>query len=102
MITCKLLDRRQIIFLYLLTAPQLGTALPAIMQLAVTLSCNAEPRTPPSKMQLANILSTEALFYACILPFIAFFGSFAFFMYPLREVLHPTGVRTWRSLPTRP
>ena len=41
--------------------------------------------------QLANVLSTEALFYACILPFIAFFGSFAFFMYPLRDVLHPTG-----------
>ena len=41
-------------------------------------------------MQLANILSTEALFYACILPFIAFFGSFAFIMYPLRDVLHPT------------
>jgi ATP/ADP translocase len=41
-------------------------------------------------MQLANILSTEALFYACIFPFIAFFGSFAFIMYPLRDVLHPT------------
>ena len=41
-------------------------------------------------LQLANVLSTEALFYACILPFIAFFGSFAFIMYPLRDVLHPT------------
>lgn len=41
--------------------------------------------------QLANVLSTEALFYACILPFIAFFGAFAFIMYPLRDVLHPTG-----------
>lgn len=41
-------------------------------------------------VQLANILSTEALFYACIFPFIAFFGSFAFVMYPLRDVLHPT------------
>ena len=41
-------------------------------------------------LQLANILSTEALFYACIFPFIAFFGSFAFIMYPLRDVLHPT------------
>ena len=47
-------------------------------------------------MQLANILSTEALFYACILPFIAFFGGFAFFLYPLREALHPTGPRTCR------
>ncbi len=42
-------------------------------------------------MQLANVLSTEQLFYACILPFIAFFGAFAFIMYPLRETLHPTG-----------
>ena len=41
--------------------------------------------------QLANILSTEALFYACIFPFIAFFGSFAFVLYPLRDTLHPTG-----------
>ena len=42
-------------------------------------------------LQLANVLSTEALFYACIFPFIAFFGSFAFVLYPLRDVLHPTG-----------
>lgn len=42
-------------------------------------------------VQLANVLSTEQLFYACILPFIAFFGAFAFIMYPLRETLHPTG-----------
>ena len=41
--------------------------------------------------QLANVLSTEALFYACIFPFIAFFGSFAFILYPLRDTLHPTG-----------
>ena len=40
--------------------------------------------------QMANVLSKEALFYACILPFLAFFGSFAFIMYPLRDVLHPT------------
>ena len=42
-------------------------------------------------LQLANVLSTEQLFYACILPFIAFFGAFAFIMYPLRDTLHPTG-----------
>jgi ATP/ADP translocase len=44
-----------------------------------------------SVLQLANVLSTEALFYTCIIPFIIFFGSFAFLMYPLRDVLHPTG-----------
>jgi AAA family ATP:ADP antiporter len=39
---------------------------------------------------LSNKLSKEMLFYACILPFIAFFGSFAFVLYPLRDYLHPT------------
>jgi TLC ATP/ADP transporter len=42
-------------------------------------------------VQLANILSTEKLFYACIIPFIIFFGAFAFVLYPMREALHPTG-----------
>lgn len=42
-------------------------------------------------LQLANVLSTEALFYTCIIPFICFFGAFAFVFYPLRDVLHPTG-----------
>lgn len=41
--------------------------------------------------QLANVLSTEALFYTCIIPFIVFFGSFAGLLYPMRDVLHPTG-----------
>lgn len=40
--------------------------------------------------KLSNTLSNEQLFYTCIIPFIAFFGAFAFFMYPLRDVLHPT------------
>ncbi|KAJ9513897.1 hypothetical protein QJQ45_021138 [Haematococcus lacustris] len=40
--------------------------------------------------KLANVLSSESLFYACIIPFIIFFGSFAAFMYPLRDMLHPT------------
>lgn len=42
-------------------------------------------------VQLANVLSTEGLFYACIIPFIIFFGSFAFVLYPLRDIIHPTG-----------
>jgi AAA family ATP:ADP antiporter len=45
-------------------------------------------------LQLANVLSTEALFYTCIIPFICFFGAFAFVFYPLRDVLHPTGAHT--------
>ena len=42
-------------------------------------------------LQLANVLSTEGLFYACIIPFVAFFASFAFVLYPLRDVIHPVG-----------
>lgn len=40
--------------------------------------------------KLSNILNNEQLFYTCIFPFIAFFGAFAFVLYPLRETLHPT------------
>ncbi len=40
--------------------------------------------------KLSNVLSKEQLFYSCIFPFIAFFGTFAFFMYPLVDILHPT------------
>eukprot|EP00249_Psilotum_nudum_P024241 c29132_g1_i1 orf=436-2646(+) len=42
--------------------------------------------------KLANTLSKENLFYACILPFIAFFGAFAFLLYPLKDSLHPTAL----------
>jgi ATP:ADP antiporter, AAA family len=40
--------------------------------------------------QLSNSLSSENLFYACIIPFILFFASFALVMYPMRDALHPT------------
>ena len=43
--------------------------------------------------QLSNVLNNESLFYTCIIPFVIFFGSFAFVMYPLRDVLHPTRAR---------
>lgn len=42
--------------------------------------------------KLSNVLSKEALFYSVIVPFIAFFGAFGFFMYPLTDVIHPTGL----------
>jgi hypothetical protein len=58
-------------------------------------SCLAPALTPfphwPHLTQLANVLSTEALFYTCIIPFIIFFGAFAFVIYPMREAIHPTG-----------
>lgn len=42
--------------------------------------------------KLSNVLSKEALFYTIITPFIAFFGAFAFFLYPLNNVIHPTAL----------
>ncbi|KFM28405.1 ADP,ATP carrier protein 1, chloroplastic [Auxenochlorella protothecoides] len=44
--------------------------------------------------KLANVLNNEQLFYTCIIPFIAFFSAFAFLLYPLRDVLHPTAWAT--------
>lgn len=40
--------------------------------------------------KLANVLSREGLFYAVLLPFLVFFGAFAFIIYPNRELLHMT------------
>lgn len=39
--------------------------------------------------KLSNMLSRENLFYVTLLPFIIFFGLFAFAMYPAREALMP-------------
>ncbi len=39
--------------------------------------------------KLSNKLSKPALFYACIAPFLIFFGLFALVLYPAREYLHP-------------
>lgn len=39
--------------------------------------------------KLSNVLSKENLFYVTLLPFVVFFGLFAFFMYPAREQLMP-------------
>lgn len=39
--------------------------------------------------KLSNILSKENLFYTTIVPFLIFFGIFAFFLYPNRDLLHP-------------
>lgn len=40
--------------------------------------------------KLSNILSRENLFYAAIAPFLVFFASFVYLLYPNRDVLHPT------------
>lgn len=39
-------------------------------------------------IKLANVLSRERLFYAILTPFLAFFGIFAFIIYPNKEALH--------------
>lgn len=40
--------------------------------------------------KLSNVLSKENLFYVTLIPFVLFFGLFAFVMYPARESLLPT------------
>ena len=38
---------------------------------------------------LSNCMGGQALFYTMLSPFLAFFGSFAAIIYPMRDVLHP-------------
>ena len=40
--------------------------------------------------KMSNLLSRENLFYMTLLPFILFFGLFAFAIYPNKEILHPS------------
>lgn len=40
--------------------------------------------------KLSNILSRENLFYVTLIPFITFFGLFAYVIYPYGEYLHPS------------
>ena len=40
--------------------------------------------------KLANIMDREKLFYLIVGSFVAFFGTFAFIMYPAKELIHPT------------
>ncbi|MEC7838647.1 MAG: Npt1/Npt2 family nucleotide transporter [Chlamydiota bacterium] len=40
--------------------------------------------------KMANIMSRERIFYLCIGFFLAFFGSFAYFIYPNIDYLHPS------------
>jgi AAA family ATP:ADP antiporter len=39
-------------------------------------------------IKLANVLSKERLFYTVLVPFLVFFGAFAFVIYPHKEALH--------------
>jgi len=40
--------------------------------------------------KLTNVLSRENVFYAVVMPFLVFFGAFAFLIYPNLETLHPS------------
>lgn len=40
--------------------------------------------------KLSNVFNREQLFYVTLVPFIVFFGLFAFVIYPNRELLHPS------------
>lgn len=40
--------------------------------------------------KLTNVLSRENLFYAIVMPFLMFFGAFAFIIYPNLAALHPS------------
>ena len=48
-------------------------------------------------VKLANSLTREKLFYAILLPFLIFFGAFAFIIYPNKELLHMS-LETIRAL----
>jgi len=41
--------------------------------------------------KLSNVMSPQRLFYTIIFPFLAFFTSFAFVIYPLKDFIHPYG-----------
>jgi len=45
--------------------------------------------------KMTNLMSTKKVFYVMILPFIIFFTAFALFLYPNRELLHPTLSADW-------
>jgi len=45
--------------------------------------------------KLSNMMNKQKLFYSTISFFIAFFAMFALFLYPLRDVLHPSTSADW-------
>jgi ATP:ADP antiporter, AAA family len=53
--------------------------------------------------KLSNVLSKPKLFTATIVPFMVFFGVFAYVLYPMRHIIHPSGSAEWlmNALPER-
>jgi AAA family ATP:ADP antiporter len=50
-------------------------------------------------VKLANVLERERLFYTLLMPFLIFFGAFAFVIYPFKESLHMSteSVQAWQQ-----
>ena len=46
-------------------------------------------------IKLSNVLSKQKLFYATVSFFLVFFAIFALFMYPNKDILHPTASADW-------
>eukprot|EP01024_Parvocaulis_polyphysoides_P063319 TRINITY_DN72_c0_g1_i6.p1 TRINITY_DN72_c0_g1~~TRINITY_DN72_c0_g1_i6.p1 ORF type:complete len:608 (+),score=106.68 TRINITY_DN72_c0_g1_i6:1545-3368(+) len=42
--------------------------------------------------KLSNMMSPDQLFYTCLIPFVIFFFSFAYVIYPVRDIIHPTAL----------
>lgn len=53
--------------------------------------------------KLSNVLSKQKLFTATIVPFMVFFGLFAYVLYPMRHHIHPSASAEWltAALPER-
>lgn len=69
------------------TAPGSGAEIIPFLKTYVNLPAAIAFTVLYSKMN--NVMSPAGVFYACITPFLAFFASFAAFIYPARESLHP-------------
>jgi AAA family ATP:ADP antiporter len=72
----------------LITAPSCGVEVIPFLKMWGVMPCAILFFLAYTK--LSNILSREALFYTCLIPFLVFFAAFSFIIYPNKEWLHPT------------
>ena len=73
-----------------ITAPGAGAETLPFIKLWVNLPASMLFMAAYSKM--SSSLTRPQLFYACVAPFLAFFGAFAFVIYPNASWLHPHGL----------
>ena len=83
----------------MVTAPGSGAEIIPFLKTYVNLPAAVAFTILYSKMN--NVMSPANVFYACIVPFLAFFASFAAFIYPARDSLHPNAAADYllRNLP---